>query len=43
MRRQGILDDDPHRRQIVIREVDRLLEFSEGTDLMETPGITVFP
>ncbi len=43
MRRQGILDDDPNRRQIVIREVDRLLEFSEGTDLAEASENTVFP
>lgn len=43
MRRQGILDDDPARRQIVIREVDRLLEFSDGAELPEPSGITVFP
>jgi hypothetical protein len=43
MRRQGILDDDPAHRQIVIREVDRLLEFSDSADLPEPSGITVFP
>jgi len=43
MRRQGILDDDPARRHIVICEVDRLLEYSEGADLSDTSANTIFP
>jgi len=43
MRQQGILDEDPTRRHLVIRAVDRLLEFSEGTDLPQTSGLTILP
>ncbi len=43
MRQQGILDDDPTCRHLVICERDRLLEFSDETALSQTSGLTILP